>query len=188
MVSSESHRLTVPVSERDHIQGAIDAPMTLVEYGDYQCPYCGLAYPMVKEVQRTLADRLAFVFRHFPLVAVHPHALIAAEAAEAAGAQGRFWPMHDRLFEHQDALDPRSLIAHASALGLDVARFVEDLEAHRHLPRIRDDLESGSRSGVNGTPTFFVNGVRHEGAYDAESLIAALTEIAVPSGSRLRSV
>jgi len=188
MVSSESHRLTVPVSERDHIQGALDAPMTLVEYGDYECPYCGLAYPVVKQVQRTLADRLAFVFRHFPLGSVHPHALIAAESAEAAGAQGRFWPMHDRLFEHQDALDPRSLIAHAAALALDVGRFVEELQAHRHLPRIRDDLESGAASGVNGTPTFFVNGVRHEGAYDAESLIAALTETAVRTGSRMRAV
>src|SRR5438105_11305876 len=178
MVSSESHRLTVPVSERDHIQGAIDAPMTLVEYGDYQCPYCGLAYPMVKEVQRTLADRLAFVFRHFPLVAVHPHALIAAESAEAAGAQGRFWPMHDRLFEHQDALDPQSLIEHAAVIRLDLQRFIDDLESHRHVPRIREDLASGAHSGVNGTPTFFVNGIRHDGAYDSASLIATLTNTA----------
>jgi protein-disulfide isomerase len=174
----EPHLLTVPVSERDHIQGAFNAPMTLVEYGDYECPYCGAAYPFVKEVQRTMGDRLAFVFRHFPLVSAHPHALIAAEAAEAAGAQGQFWPMHDRLYEHQHALDPQSLVKHAASLGLDLERFVEDLETHRHLPRIREDLASGARSGVNGTPTFFVNGVRHEGAYDATNLISALTRTA----------
>jgi protein-disulfide isomerase len=178
MPSSESHRLTVPVSARDHIQGALDAPMTLVEYGDYQCPFCGAAHPIVKQVQRALGDRLAFVFRHFPLVSAHPYALIAAEAAEAAGAQDEFWPMHDRLYEHQDALDPRSLVSHAASLGLDVERFLQDLEAHRHLPRIREDLASGARSGVNGTPTFFVNGLRHEGAYDAASLIGALTSTA----------
>jgi protein-disulfide isomerase len=178
MLSSEPHRLTVPVSERDHIQGALDAPITLVEYGDYECPYCGAAYPVVKKVQHALGDRLAFVFRHFPLVSAHPHALMAAEAAEAAGAQGEFWPMHDRLYEHQYALDPQSLVEHAVSLALDVDRFVEDLEAHRHLPRIREDLASGARSGVNGTPTFFVNTVRHEGAYDAASLIAALTSTA----------
>src|SRR3954470_21866200 len=139
MFSSDPHLLTVPVSERDHIQGSLDAPMNLVEYGDYQCPFCGAAHPVVKEVQATLGDELAFVFRHFPLVSAHPYALIAAEAAEAAGTQGRFWPMHDRLFEHQDALDPQSLVQHAAALRLDVDRFVEDLETNRHLPRIRED-------------------------------------------------
>jgi protein-disulfide isomerase len=178
MSYAEPHLLTVPVSQRDHIQGSLDAPMTLVEYGDYQCPYCGAAYPIVKEVQRALGDRLAFVFRHFPLVSAHPYALIAAEAAEAAGAQGQFWPMHDRLYEHQNELDPLSLEKHAAVLGLDLERFVEDLATHRHVPRIREDLASGARSGVNGTPTFFVNGARHEGAYDAASLIAALTNTA----------
>jgi protein-disulfide isomerase len=178
MSHAEPHLLTVPVSQRDHIQGSLDAPMTLVEYGDYQCPYCGAAYPIVKEVQRALGDRLAFVFRHFPLVSAHPYALIAAEAAEAAGAQGQFWPMHDRLYEHQNELDSQSLVKHAAVLGLDRERFVEDLETHRHVPRIREDLASGARSGVNGTPTFFVNGARHEGAYDAASLIAALTNTA----------
>ena len=178
MFSSEPHLLTVPVSERDHVEGSLDAPMTLVEYGDYQCPYCGAAHPIVKQVRAALGDQLAFVFRHFPLVSAHPYALIAAEAAEAAGAQGQFWPMHDRLYQNQHALDPQNLVLHAAALDLDVERFVNDLEAHRHLPRVREDLASGARSGVNGTPTFFVNGVRHEGAYDVESLIAALTETA----------
>jgi protein-disulfide isomerase len=178
MPHAEPHLLTVPVSQRDHVQGSLDAPMTLVEYGDFQCPYCGAAYPIVKDVQRALGDRLAFVFRHFPLVSAHPYALIAAEAAEAAGAQGQFWPMHDRLYEHQDALDPASLVNHAEALHLDLERFVEDLETHRHVPRIREDLASGARSGVNGTPTFFVNGIRHERAYDAASLIPALTSTA----------
>jgi protein-disulfide isomerase len=178
MSSSEPNLLVVPVSERDHIQGSLDAPMTLVEYGDFQCPYCGAAYPIVKEVQRTLRDRLAFVFRHFPIVGAHPYALIAAEAAEAAGAQDRFWPMHDRLFEHQDALDPQSLVRHAAALDLDLETFVDDLETHRHVPRIEADMDSGARSGVLGTPTFFVNGVHYFGGYDAAGLIAALTSTA----------
>lgn len=167
--------LTVPVNERDHVAGTTDAPIELVEYGDYECPYCGAAHAVVKEIQRRLGPDLAFVFRNFPLVSVHPHALVAAEAAEAAGAQGRFWPMHDRLFENQHLLDARSLVQHALAVGVpDVERFVADLKDHRHLPRIREDLAGGARSGVNGTPTFFVNGVRHEGGYDAASLTQAL--------------
>jgi protein-disulfide isomerase len=169
------HHLTVPVSERDHIAGSLDAPIVLVEYGDYECPFCGAAHFSVKEVQRRLGPDLAFVFRNFPIVGAHPHALRAAEAAEAAGAQGRFWPMHDRLFEHQHLLDDESLVRHAVAVGVeDMERFVRELAEHRYLPRIREDLASGARSGVNGTPTFFINGVRHDGGYDVASLMQAL--------------
>jgi protein-disulfide isomerase len=175
MVADPHPRLTVPVSERDHIAGSVDAPLVLVEYGDYECPYCGAAHGVVKEVQRHLGPDLAFVFRNFPLAGAHPHAVRAAEAAEAAGAQGRFWPMHDRLFEHQHLLDDESLVRHAIAVGVgDVQRFVDDLVEHRHLARIREDLASGARSGVNGTPTFFINGVRHDGGYSFASLMQAL--------------
>ena len=166
--------LTMPVGPRDHVQGSLDAPLVLVEYGDYECPYCGAAYSEVKLVQERLGDQLAFVFRNFPLASAHPHAVRAAEAAEAAGAQGRFWPMHDRLYEHQQELDDESLWRHAAEVGLDVDRFAADLVEHGHLDRIREDLESGARSGVNGTPTFFVNGVRHTDGWDAPSLLAAL--------------
>jgi protein-disulfide isomerase len=176
--------LTVPVTEnRDHIQGTADAAVTLVEYGDYECPYCGAAHGVVQGIQRRLGQDLAYVFRNFPLVSAHPHALIAAAAAEAAGAQGRFWPMHDRLFEHQHLLDERSLLLHALAVGVpDVERFAGDLKDHRYVPRIRDDLASGARSGVTGTPTFFVNGVRHDGGYDAASLMQALLVERVNAG------
>jgi protein-disulfide isomerase len=174
-MSTNAPQLTVPVSQRDHIAGALDAPLTLVEYGDYECPYCGAARAVVKQIQREFGRDLAFVFRNFPLVDAHPHALQAAEAAEAADAQERFWPMHDRLFEHQDLLDDRSLVRHAGAVGVDdLERFVTDLTEHRHLERIREDLESGAHSGVNGTPTFFINGVRHDGAYDLETTLQAL--------------
>jgi protein-disulfide isomerase len=169
------HMLTVPVSQRDHIAGSMDAPLVLVEYGDYECPHCGRAHGVVKEIQRRLGRDLAFVFRNFPIVGAHPHAVRAAEAAEAAGAQERFWPMHDRLFEHQLELDDESLLRHAVAVGVeDIGRFVDDLREHTYITRIREDLASGARSGVNGTPTFFINGVRHEGGYDITSLMLAL--------------
>ena len=168
--------LTVPVSERDHVRGPATAPLTLLEYGDYECPFCGAAHPIVKEVERLLEGDLRFAYRHFPLSQIHPHAYQAAEAAEAAGAQGRFWEMHDLLFEHQDRLGTPDLITYADALGLDLTRFVHDLETHAHAPRLREDFLSGVRSGVNGTPTFFVNGVRHNGGYDLPSLVEALRE------------
>ena len=174
------HELTVPVSARDHIAGSPDAPLQLLEYGDYECPFCGMAYPVVEAVRQTLADRLCFAFRHFPIVNAHPHALRAAEAAEGAGAQGRFWPMHAQLFEHQDALDDEMLVAYAVQIGLDTDRFVADLAEHRFIPRIRDDLSSGARSGVNGTPTFFVSGLRYEGPVEVQPLIRAL-ELAAAS-------
>ena len=167
-------RLSLPVSDRDHAQGAADAVVTLVEYGDYECPHCGRAYPIVKEVQRRLGPQLRFVFRNFPLGEIHPHAQHAAEAAEAAAAQGRFWEMHDALFEHQGALDDRHLVQYATALALDDERLQRDLASHAYADRVREDFISGVRSGVNGTPTFFINGVRHDDAWDVESLVEAL--------------
>jgi protein-disulfide isomerase len=168
-------KLTLPVSEdRDHIQGAAEAPATLLEYGDYECPFCGAAYPIVKEVQSRLGDRLRFVFRNFPITTSHPHAELAAEAAEAADAQRKFWEMHDLLYESQQHLEAADLHRYAEQLGLDVGRFDNELARHVHAERVREDFMSGVRSGVNGTPTFYVNGVRHDGDYELESLLATL--------------
>jgi protein-disulfide isomerase len=171
---SGTARLTLPVSQRDHQQGPATAPVTLVEYGDYECPYCGEAYPIVKEIQRRLGDRLRFVFRNFPLTQSHPHAEHAAEAAEAAAAQEKFWEMHDYLFEHQQALDDAHLVQYAVALNLDQETFVREMTEHVHTNRVREDFLSGVRSGVNGTPTFFINGVRHDDSYELETLLAAI--------------
>jgi protein-disulfide isomerase len=167
--------LTIPVTEgRDHIQGPADAPVTLVEYGDFQCPYCGRAYPIVKEVQSRLGDRLRFVFRNFPITTSHPNAEHAAEAAEAAGAQGRFWEMHDHLFENQKRLRDQDLHRYAEELGLDVTRFDQEMADHVYADRVHEDFMGGVRSGVNGTPTFYINGARHDGSYQVDDLVAAL--------------
>jgi protein-disulfide isomerase len=167
--------LTSPVTEgRDHIQGPADAPLTLVEYGDYECPYCGAAYPIVKEVQARMGDQLRFVFRNFPISTSHPHAEHAAEAAEAASAQSCFWPMHDMLFENQQRLGDQDLHAYAERLGLDLEQFDHELAEHVHAERVHDDFLSGVRSGVNGTPSFYINGARHDGSFDTETLLAAL--------------
>jgi protein-disulfide isomerase len=167
-------KLTLPVGERDHIQGPSTAPITLVEYGDYQCPYCGQAYPIVKELQERLGKRLRFVFRNFPLSTMHPYAEQAAEAAETAGAHGKFWEMHDMLYENQEALDDENLVQYASALGLDPARFTGEMTKHTQEARVREDFMSGARSGVNGTPTFFINGVRHDDSFDPATLLKAM--------------
>lgn len=166
--------LTLDVRPNDHIQGSKNASVTLMEYGDYQCPFCGAAYPVVKQLQRRLGEVMRFVFRHFPLTEVHPFAEGAAEAAEAAGEQGKFWEMHDTLYENQNALKPEDLVGYAKRLHLDVPRFTTELTTHAHAKRIREDFLSGVRSGVNGTPTFFINGVRHDGANDFDSLLAAI--------------
>jgi protein-disulfide isomerase len=173
-------RLAPPVSERDHQQGPQTAPVTVVEYGDFECPYCGQAYPIVKEIQRRLGERLRFVFRNFPLSQAHPHAEHAAEAAEAAAAQGRFWQMHDSLFEHQRALNDAHLVSYAVALHLDEETFKREMTEHVHSHRVHEDFLSGVRSGVNGTPTFFINGTRHDESYALETLLAAI-EAAMPS-------
>jgi protein-disulfide isomerase len=167
--------LTLPVAKRDHIQGSIDAPIMLLEYGDYECPYCGQTYPIIKEIQKRLGDRLCFAFRNFPLVNSHPHAQHAAEAAEAAGAQGKFWEMHDMLFENQEALDDEDIAHYAATLALDASRLINEILAGSHAARVREDFRAGARGGVNGTPTLFINGVRYEGTPDA--LLAAIVDL-----------
>jgi len=167
--------LTVPVGPRDHTSGAENAPLTLVEYGDFQCPHCRNAFPIVKKVQQQLGARLRFVFRNFPLTQIHPEAEHAAEAAEAAGAQGAFWQMHDRLFERQFALDDDSLVEYAQELGLNADRLRGELDAGTYRAKVRDDFMSGVKSGVNGTPTFFINGERYDGSYDLGSLLEAVS-------------
>jgi protein-disulfide isomerase len=177
-MSVESVKLNLPVSKsRDHIQGPDNAPVTLVEYGDYECPYCGQAYQIIKKVQDNLGNDLRFVFRNFPLTQVHPHAQNAAEAAEAAGAQNKFWDMHDALYEHQQALDDRHLEKYAKIVGLNLERFNEDMNTHTHASRIREDFLSGVQSGVNGTPSFYINEIRYDGSWDLNSLMQILTSI-----------
>jgi protein-disulfide isomerase len=168
--------LTLPVGSRDHMLGVRSAPIILVEYGDYQCPYCLKAYPIVKNIQKRLGSKLCFVFRNFPLTQLHPHAQEAAEAAEIAAAQDKFWEMHDYLFEHQQELDNANLKKHAAVLGLDTISFNHDLDNHIHARRVREDFLSGVRSGVNGTPTFFINGTRHDGPWEIRPLLAALNK------------
>lgn len=170
-------RLTVPVAQKDHVQGIATAPVTLVEYGDYECPYSGQAYAVVKQLQADLGNTLRFVFRNFPLSEIHPHALEAAEAAEAAGKQGKFYNMHDLIFQSQDALEHQSLVGFAYILELDVERFIEDAASEQASRKIHEDFWSGIRSGVNGTPTFFINGKRHNGSYAYNELRAAIEQI-----------
>ncbi|HEY9386558.1 MAG TPA: DsbA family protein [Nitrososphaeraceae archaeon] len=172
-------KLTMPVSrQRDHIQGEHSAQVTLVEYGDYECPYCGQAYPIVKEVQKRLRNKLRFVFRNFPITQIHLHAQNAAEAAEDAAAQNKFWDMHDYLFEHQRALDDEHLEQYAKNIQIDnIPKFKYELEQHVYAARVREDFLSGVRSGVNGTPTFFINGIRYDDSWDAESLEDAIKNI-----------
>ncbi len=175
MTSQFAPHLALPVGSRDHIRGKHDAPVTLLEYGDYECPYCGQAHPITMDLLRRMGDQLRFVFRHFPLTTVHPYAELAAEAAEAAGAQGKFWEMHDTLFDNQQALEPEDLVQYAADIGLDVGRFTTELATHTYLERVREDFMSGVRSGVNGTPTFFINGLRHDGPWDLQTLESAIS-------------
>ena len=170
--------LTLPVSSsRDHIQGPQKAPITLLEYGDYECPYCGKAFTIVKLVQNLLGNNLRFVFRNFPLTQIHLHAQHAAEAAECAGAQNRFWEMHDILYEHQQALEDEDLESYAELLKLDIPKFQSDLYNHFFADRVREDFLSGIRSGVNGTPTFYINGKRYNDSWDVETLTASLRSV-----------
>jgi protein-disulfide isomerase len=167
-------RLTPPVSDADHRAGPDDAPVTLVEYGDYECPHCGSAHRIVLAVRQRMGPRLRFVFRHFPLAEIHPHAMHAAEAAEAASDQGKFWEMHDALFENQEALEDSDLIRYARDLGLEAARVERELVSGACEARVREQFRSGVRSGVNGTPTFFINDLRYDGPWDPDSLLKAL--------------
>ena len=169
-------RLVSPVGERDHVQGPASASVTLVEYGDYECPYCRAAVAIVEELQGVLPDDLRFVFRHFPLENLHPHARRAAEAAEAAASQGKFFEMHAALFEHQAALEEKDLLRYAAELGLDTARFNAELRADAHVDRVREDFLDGVRSGVRGTPTFYLDDVRYDGVVGVRQLIAAIRD------------
>ena len=174
MAKAESPTLKLPVGDRDHIRGVADAPVTLVEYGDYECPHCRQVAPVVTELRERFGDRLRYIFRHFPITTAHPHAQMAAEAAEAAAAQGKFWEMHDRLFGYEGVLDRSQLRRFARELDLDVERFERELDEHAHAEHVREDFLSGVRSGANGTPAFFLNGVRYDGAWDLDSLVAAV--------------
>jgi Na+/H+ antiporter NhaA len=160
--------------ERDHIRGPEDAPVTLVEYGDYECPYCGQAEVVIRELLDSFGDDLRYVWRNLPLNDVHEHAQMAAEAAEAAAAQGKFWEMHDKLLDHQGELQPDDLGRYAEEIGLDMDRFWDDLHNRRHAARVAEDVASADASGVVGTPTFFINGKRHQGAYDVQTLTDAV--------------
>jgi protein-disulfide isomerase len=168
-------RLRVPVSARDHMRGSLSrAAVVLVEYGDFECPHCAAAQPVVEQLGVMLGEELCTVWRHFPLTQIHLQALRAAEAAEAAGTQGAFWPMHELLFERQPMFDDASLGEYAAELGLDVTRFTTELLTGVHQPRVRNDFLGGVRSGVNGTPAFFINGARYDGSYRVDALLAAL--------------
>lgn len=175
--------LSLPLDpNRDHALGLWSAPVQLVEYGDYECPDCLRAFPMIDQLREQFGDRLLFAFRHFPLFTVHRHASVAAQAAEAAGAQGKFWPMHDLLYRHQDHLDPPDLTHHALRLGLDVYRFEHDLTSGSYLRRVEADYKSGEASGVRGTPTLFINGQRFVGKVEVPTLATAI-EAAARQGS-----
>jgi protein-disulfide isomerase len=166
--------LVGPVSERDHSQGPATAAVILVQYGDYECPYTRQSTTVVRAIQQQLGDQLRFVFRNFPLTEIHPHALHAAFAAEAAAAQGKFWQMHDYIFHHQHTLEDSDLEQFAGAVGLDMRQFARGMAERPYISRIEEDLQSGIRSGVRGTPTFFINGVLYPGSWEQEALLAAL--------------
>jgi formate/nitrite transporter FocA (FNT family)/protein-disulfide isomerase len=174
--------LTRPVDEHDHTRGPDDAPVTLVQYGDFDCPDCGEVYPEVEAIRERFGDRLRYVYRHFPLTQIHPQAKHAAEAAEAAADQGAFWAMHDRLYEHQEALSDTELVEHAAALDLDTDRFAEELTESTHEGRVREDFESGIESEVHSAPTFFIDGERYEGRYTADAISNALIDVGDLSG------
>ena len=168
--------LKIPVTQEDHIQGDKNALLTLVEYGDYECSYCGSAYPIVKRIQKHFGKRLKFVFRNFPLVEIHPHAQIAAMTAEFAATQNKFWEMHDLLYENQEFLGVPNLLNYAKSLDLSTADLQTAIENEIFSNKIKNDFMGGVRSGVNGTPSFFINGNFHNGSFEYENLLAALEQ------------
>lgn len=172
-----STQLKPAVSSKDHVQGANNAPIELVEYGDYQCSYCGQAYPIVKAVQQAMGNNLKFVFRNFPLIEVHPNAQNAALAAEAAAMENKFWQMHDMLYENQAQLDPQDLASYAKKVGLNLTKFEKDYESGTASGKVESDFESGVRSGVNGTPSFFINGEKYEGDWSEDGLTQYLQSL-----------
>src|SRR6266851_1478857 len=176
MVTQSRHRLSEPVSARDHTRGPRSAAISLVEYGDFECPYCRAAEPIVAGLMEALGDELSVTFRHFPMLEVHPHGQHAAEVTEAAAAQGRFWEMHDMLFANQNALDDASLVNYAADLTLDAERVRRELASHEHAGRVAEDRRSGLASGVNGTPTFYIDGARYDGSVVLRQMFAAIRE------------
>jgi protein-disulfide isomerase len=166
--------LRVPVGEQDHVQGSADASCTLLEYGDYECPHCGRAHPIVKRVQKHFGKKLRFVFRNFPLSEMHPHAESAAETAEFAGAHGKFWEMHDALFENQEQLGGALYLKLAQEFALPPQELRAAVENREYLARVKSDFTGGVRSGVNGTPTFFINGKRHDASFEYDDLVEAI--------------
>lgn len=174
LATNGTSRLSTPVGERDHIAGRATALVTLVEYGDYECPFCKAAEPIVAALREAVGDHLRLVFRHFPVTDIHPHAEHAAEVAEAAGAQGQFWDLHPYLFAHQEALDDVDLMRYTRALNVDAARVEKELTAHVHRERVREDLTNGMQSGVRGTPTFFIDGIKYDGPPDLQAMLAVI--------------
>lgn len=172
-------QLIPATNSKDHIAGNPEAALELVEYGDYECPYCGRAYPIIKRIQQELGEDLKFVFRNFPLAKIHPHAKLAAIAAEAAGLQGKFWEMHDMIFENQKTLDAEKIISFAHIIGLDLERFKNDIQQKVLVDKVERDFESGIRSGVNKTPSFFINGKKYEGGWEESELTQYLKRLLI---------
>lgn len=168
--------VTIKIAEKDHVYGSKSAPLELIEYGDYECPYCGLAYPIVKNIQHQFSDNLRFVFRNFPWSKIHPHAFAAAVASEAAAMQNAFWEMHDLLFENQKMLSKENFLLFADKIGLDIEQFQEDLQRPELATKVREDFEEGVRLAVNRTPTFFLNGKRYEGHLHEDQLLTFIKE------------
>jgi protein-disulfide isomerase len=179
-------KLALPVSPHEHIRGTADAPVTLIEYADFQCSYCAMANPIIDKICKQLTDDLQFVYRHFPLSGLNPHAEHAAEIAEAAGAQGKFWEMHEVLYANQRALDDASLIEYAARIGLSRTEIGRTLAQHFYQDAVSEDFISGVPSGVTGTPTFFVNGLRHDGSYDYETLMSVIADAILGRGKYYR--
>jgi protein-disulfide isomerase len=171
------NELARPITDEDHVQGSSDAPITVVEYGDYQCPSCGDAYLRIKQLQKQLGHKVRFVYRNFPLKSVHPYAEFAAESAESAGAHGKFWEMHDGIYENQETLGEELIVGLANKMGLDSKNFQEDLETHKFAEHVKKDFMGGVRSGVNGTPGIFINGNFYNGDLDKESVLAFVDRI-----------
>jgi protein-disulfide isomerase len=172
-------KLKPPVTAADHVKGDLHSPVILVEYGDFQCPHCGAAYPIVKQIEKDYKEKMAFVFRHFPLAEIHPFAQAAAVASEAAANQGRFWQMHALIFENQHLLGLEMLLQLAESLKLDMKTFSQDFKDPKLFKKVEDDFESGIMSGVNGTPSFYINGIKYNDSYDYDSLTRAISESAV---------